>query len=672
MSGRGDSGGPSGGGQLFGDGPAAVWWPGAAELERSRLAGLMRTEGVGSLEALHRRAVADPEWFWRAAVPDLGIEFSRPFEAVADYSEGPEFPRWFPGGALNLGAHCLDRWVAADGEAAAKAAVIWENEAGLCRTVSYAELHRETAALSGWLRSVGVEPGDRVGLFMPLIPATFAVFIACARIGAVAVPAFTGYGPEALATRLRAARAKVLVCADGFVRRGAEVAMVPTVEAALAEAGSVERVVVVDHAGIEHGTEPGRDIGWKEALAEGERSGLGVQPVELDPDHPFLLVYTSGTTGAPKGIVHSHGGFLAKVGLDFGYCFDVQADDVLLWNTDPGWLVGPLLAVGALMFNATAVTYEGSPDRPDLGRLWALAERHRASLVGVAPSLVRAMMTADEGGVSSHDRAGIRAFVSTGEAWHEDSWRWLFETVGERRRPILNYSGGTEIGGGILTCYPIAPIAPCGFSGPVIGCDADVFGPEGTPVEGAIGELVMRNLLPGVTHGFWEDRERYLETYWNEWPGTWRHGDLATRREDGFWFIAGRSDDTIKVSGKRIGPAEIEAVLLRHPAVAEAIAIGVPDRRSGNAIVCLAVLNPGAVADDEVAAELSALVPERLDKTLRLREVHFVGALPKTKTGKTMRRVARSHYLGEPSGDLSSIEDPAVVAGLPREPETAE
>lgn len=650
-------------GSSFGAGDAAVWHPEEKDVQRSRLAALMRRQGIATLDELHDRAVADPEWFWRLIVHDLDLEFSQPFSAVVDVSGGVEFPRWFVGGKLNLATNCVERWVrSGDGT---RRAVVWENETGESRTMSFAELHRDLIALAGYLRSLGVGPGDRVGLFIPMIPETAVAFMACAWIGAVAVPAFTGYGPRALGVRLEASEAKVLIAADGFARRGSVVEMKPTIDHALDQASSVERVIVVPHSGVDLELRPGRDELWADALSAGARAGGGAEPAELDANDPLLLVYTSGTTGAPKGIVHSHAGFLAKVGLDFGYSFDLQEDDVFLWSTDMGWLVGPLLVVGSLMFKATAVFYEGSPDQPDLGRTWHLVDRHDVTVVGIAPSLARAMMSAGDELVRSHDRSSLRAFCSTGEAWNAEPWRWLFETAGGARLPIINYSGGTEIGGGILTCYPIAPIAPAGFSGPVIGLDADVFDSDGQPVRGEVGELVLRNVAPGMTHGFWQDRERYLETYWSKWPGVWLHGDLATRREDGFWFITGRSDDTIKVSGKRIGPAEIEAAVAQHPAVAEVAAVGVPDERTGNAVVCFVVPSQADVDETELAVDLERLVTGQLDKTIRPRRVHLVDALPKTKTGKLMRRIVRAHYLGQPVGDLSSVESTDVLEGIP-------
>jgi len=645
-----------------------VWEPTAKDIARSRLARLMQRERASDIEDLHRRAVADPEWWWRTATDDLGIEFATPFSTVVDFPDGKEFPRWFVDGRLNLAANCVDRW--SHGGAAAKTAVIWEDESGRSRHMSYGELYKESAALAAYLRSIGLGAGDRVGLFLPMICETAVAFMACARIGAIAVPAFTGYGPKALQTRLAACQARALITADGFVRRGSVVTMKSTADEALAGACAVEHVIVVPHTGIDVQLAPERDVLWADALDRG-RSGPGDGACEwLGSNDPFLLVYTSGTTGAPKGIVHSHAGFLAKVGADFGYSFDVQEDDVLLWNTDPGWLVGPLLIVATFMFHATAVFYEGSPDRPDLGRLWSLVDRYDVTVVGIAPSMARAMMNAGDPLVEAHDRSSLRAFVSTGEAWNPKPWHWVFETVGERRLPILNYSGGTEVGGGILTCYPITPIAPGGFSGPVIGLDADVVDPTGEPVVGETGELVIRNLAPGMTHGFWQDRERYLETYWSQIPGLWLHGDVAIHDQDGYWYIRGRSDDTIKVSGKRVGPAEIESVIGTHPYVADVIAVGVPDDRTGDAVICFVVRRGDAPEhdDDELTAALVQLVVTQVDKTIRPRSIHYVTELPKTRTGKLMRRVARARYLDMPQGDLSSIESMSALGAIPVNP----
>ena len=649
----------------FGGGEASVWEPSDRDIARSRLTRLMRRESIEDLAALQQRAVGDPEWWWRTVVDDLEINFSTPFSSVVDMSEGVQFPSWFPGGELNIAGSCVDRW--AKGADAEKPAVIWEDEAGRTRHMTYGELSDESRALAAYLRGIGVGRGDRVGLFLPMICETAVAFMACARVGAITVPAFTGYGPGALQTRFAACQAKVVICADGFTRRGAVVAMKETVDQALAGQSDVERVVMVPHTGIETAFDEARDVLWADALHQGRTSGAPDDCEQLDANHPLLLVYTSGTTGLPKGIVHSHAGFLTKVGVDFGYSFDVQADDVLLWNTDPGWLVGPLVIVSTFMFHATAVFYEGAPDRPNLGRLWSLADRYDVSIVGVAPSMVRAMMNDGDGVVAGHDLSSLRAFVSTGEAWTPEPWQWLFETVGGGRLPIINYTGGTEVTGGILTCYPIAPIAPCGFSGPVIGLDADVADNDGHSVVGDTGELVIRNVFPGMTHGFWQDRDRYIDTYWSRWPDIWLHGDLASHTEDGYWYIKGRSDDTIKVSGKRVGPAEIESVLSSDPAVADAIAVGVPDERTGSAVVCFVVrTSAGRERDEsELSDTLIGLVMSNLDRTVRPRAVHYVEELPKTRTGKLMRRVARARYLGVAQGDLSSMESESAVEAIP-------
>jgi acetyl-CoA synthetase len=647
----------------FADPVGSAWRPRPSDLDRSRLLAFLRRAGEPDLEALHKRAIAEPEWFWRAVVDDLGIEFSEPFTRVLDTSAGREFPSWYVGGKLNLAETCVDRW--ADGAAGEKVAVVWENETGQSASLTYAELASDVDALARYLRSTGVGPGDRVALFMPPIPEVAIALFACAKVGAILVPSFSGYGPAALATRTRACDARVLITADGFVRKGRTIAMKEIVDEALLEVPTVEQVIVVPHTGAEPAMGDRRDCLWADALAAGRASDETGEAAPLDPNHPILITYSSGTTGLPKGIVHSHGGLLTRVGVDVGYAFDVQDDDTVLWISDPGWILGPITLVGATMFHATLVLYEGAPDQPDAGRLWDLAERHRATLVGASATAVRGMMAAGDEPVTGRDLSNVRAFASTGEPWNRASWDWLFETVGGGTRPILNYSGGTEVGGGIITCYTVLPQRPCTFSGPVIGTDADVVDADGKPVRGAHGELVIRNLVPGMTHGFWRDEERYLDTYWSQIPGVWVHGDLASLDDDGYWSIAGRSDDTMKVSGKRVGPGEVESAVSGHPSVAEVATVGIPHELKGDAIVCFVVLRDGHEGSSELAEDIRRLVGERLGRTLIPDEVWFVTALPKTRTGKVVRRAIRARHLSVPQGDLSSLEDAAALEAVP-------
>jgi acetyl-CoA synthetase len=646
----------------FPDAGDAAWHPDAATLERSRIARLLKSSGIGGIAELHRLAIADPEWFWRLVVDDLGIVFDRPFTDVLDESAGKPFPRWFANGTLNLGANCLDRW--ADGPTADKPAVIWKAESGESRSVTFGELHRDAVRFSQYLRSRGIGKGDRVGLFVPMIPETAAAFLACARIGAIVVPVFSGYGPEAIAARMQACDVRVLVTADGFRRKGRHVVMQPVVEQVVAEAPSVQTVVVVRHLGFEvPAVEP--YVSWDEALSHGQASGADGSYEAMDANDPVMIMYTSGTTGRPKGVVHSHGGLLVKAGHDFGYSFDVQSDDVFWWITDIGWLMGPLLIVGTFMFGATALFFEGAPDHPGPGRLWEVVEEEGVTVLGIAPTTVRSLAAAGESWLEDKDLSSLRAFATTGEPWNEGPWQWLFDRVGAGRLPIINYSGGTEIGGGILTCYPVLPINPVSFSGPVIGMDVDVVDEQGCTVVGEVGELVVRNTWPGMTHSFWQDPERYLEAYWSTFPEVWVHGDLALRDGAGYWYVTGRSDDTLKLAGKRVGPAEIESVMVGHPSVEEAAAIGVPDEVKGQSLVCFAVLVPDASGGPELEQAVRQLVADRLGRALAPARVHVVQGLPKTRNGKILRRVVRARYLGAPLGDLSTIEDVGVLAHIP-------
>jgi acetyl-CoA synthetase len=375
-----------------------------------------------------------------------------------------------------------------------------------------------------------------------------------------------------------------------------------------------------------------------------------------------MLIYTSGTTGRPKGAVHVHAGFPVKAAQDLAFCFDLQQDDTLFWLTDLGWMMGPWAIAGGLIAGGTVLLYEGTPDFPGPDRLWQVVERHEATVLGISPTVIRALMAKGDEWVDGHPMASLRALGSTGEPWNPGPWMWTFEKVGKGRCPIVNYSGGTEISGGIIAAVTVQPQKPCAFSGPCPGVAADVVDDAGQPVRGAVGELVIRGPWVGMTNGFWRDRERYLETYWSRMPGLWVHGDWAMVDDDGYWYILGRSDDTLKIAGKRVGPAEIESAAVAHPAVQEAAAIGVPHEVKGEAIVVFAILKPGNEPDEETRTAISATIARQLGRPLQPDRVLFVSDLPKTRNAKIMRRVIRGKYLGrEDLGDLSSLENPAAV-----------
>ncbi|HEX4213025.1 MAG TPA: AMP-binding protein [Candidatus Dormibacteraeota bacterium] len=632
-----------------------IWRPGPELRSRSRLQRFLDANGLADVAALNARAAEDVEWFWRAAVEDVGIHFDRPFDRVVDLSQGKEWATWWRGGLMNIAASCIDRHLAGRG---GDPAVIWEGEPGDTRTLTFAELDREVSRLAAGLRSLGVEEQDRIGLFLPMLPETAVALLACARIGAIVIPLFSGFGPEAIKSRLEDGGARVLLCADGFHRKGRVVPMKEVADQAVARCPTVEHVVVLRRVGREIPMQAGRDVDWTELVTgRPER----VANVPLDPETPLMILYTSGTTGRPKGTLHVHGGFPIKAAQDMAHCFDLEAEDRLFWFSDIGWMMGPWLIYGTLALGAAAFLYEGAPDTPGPDRLWRMVEDHRLTVLGVAPTLVRGLMGAGEEPVRSHDRSSLRVLAGTGEPWNPDPFLWFFHVVGEGRLPIINYSGGTEASGGILSGNTLSPLRPCSFAGPSPGMAADVVDDEGRQVRGEVGELVIRQPWPGMTRGFWGDRERYVETYWSRFPGLWAHGDWACVAGDGLWYVLGRSDDTIKVAGKRLGPAEVESVLVAQPGVAEAAAVGVPDEMKGEAVVCFAVLRAGAESGPEKAEELRQAVGRALGRALQPKVVHLVPDLPRTRNAKILRRVIRSVYLDQNPGDLTSLENPTSL-----------
>ncbi|HKF75024.1 MAG TPA: AMP-binding protein, partial [Candidatus Dormibacteraeota bacterium] len=525
----------------------------------------------------------------------------------------------------------------------------------------YRELNAEVCRLARGLRRLGVGRGDRVAVYMPLVPETAIALLACCKLGAIFLPLFSGYGPAAVSSRLDDCGATVLLCADGFYRRGQVVQMKETADRALAESPGVRHVVMLRRTGREVPWTPGRDHDWSE-LVDGEAAELDSEVV--DPETPLMIIYTSGTTGRPKGAVRVHGGFPVKAAQDMAHGFDVQADDVVFWFTDIGWMMGPWLILGTLLLGATMVLYEGTPDTPGPDRLWRMVAEHRVSVLGVSPTLVRGLMGAGTDHPRRHDLSALRVLGGTGEPWNPEPFQWYFREIGRGRIPVINYTGGTEVAGGILCGNVLSRLRPCAFAGPLPGMAADVVDEQGHSVRGEVGELVVRKPWPGMTQGFWGNRERYLETYWSRFPGVWVHGDWAYVADDGLWYVLGRSDDTIKVAGKRLGPAEVESVLVANPAVAESAAVGVPDELKGEALVCFVVLRQGQAAGSQLAEQLKDEVAAALGRPLRPRSVNFVGDLPRTRNAKILRRLVRAVYLGQDPGDVSALENPAALDAI--------
>ena len=635
----------------------AAWSPTAPYLARSRLRRFAGAQGLADYDELLRWATDDLERFWRAVDQDLGLVWTAPYSQAMDTSKGVPWTTWWSGGRMNYIGTALR-----DDRDQQRVALISEREDGTVERRTYGELRADVSHFAAGLRAIGVARGDRVGIFLPMGVECVVAVLAVGALGAVYIPIFSGYGAEAIAGRLRDCDASVLISADGFHRRGSVVLMKETADAAVDGAPSVKTVVVAERLGRAY-PKRDRDVAWAEVVRRGSRPLDAWE--DTSAEDPFMIIYTSGTTGAPKGAVHVHGGFPVKAAQDLAHCMDVQDCDVVFWFTDIGWMMGPWLIAGGLMLGATIVLYDGTPDFPDESRVWSMVERHRVTHLGISPTAIRGLMRAGEGPVRAHDRSSLFALASTGEPWNPDPWWWYFRTVGDGRCPIINYSGGTEIGGGILGCTTWTDIQPGSFRGPVPGMAADVVDDQGRSVRGKVGELVIRTPWPGMTRGFWKDRERYLETYWARWPDVWVHGDWARVDGDGFWYIEGRSDDTLKIAGKRVGPAEVESAAVASGVVSEAAAIGVPDELKGEAIVVFAVPKPGRAADAALERAVSDSIADQLGKPLRPKAVRFVGQLPKTRNGKILRRLIRGAYLGKSDlGDTSSLEDPADLDAI--------
>ncbi len=641
-------------------GQDVVWTPDPDVVADSNLRRFIDRHDLADLSALRTRAASDVAWFWEAVLDDLDIEFYDPYDQIVDLSGGIERPAWCVNGSMNIVHNLLDKWQGTPAED--RTALRWEGEDGATRTLTYGELHRRVCRCANALRDLGLGRGDRIGLFMPMTPEIVIAFLAIAKIGGVLLPLFSGYGVGALVTRLQGAEADALFTADGFARRGRPIDMKETADEAVAQCPTVEHVIVHRHLGRDDTPmTTGRDRFWADFVAGHDPEA---HTAHTGADDPVMVIYTSGTTGPPKGTVHTHCGFPIKGAQDMYHPMDLKPGETMYWMSDMGWMMGPWLVFGTLTVGATMVLYDGAPDHPDAGRLWQLVDDHEVTHLGVSPTLIRALKTHGDAPVRASDRSSLRAIGSTGSPWDPESWSWCFETVLDGEKPILNYSGGTEIAGGILCGNFLEPLKPAAFSGPVPGMDADVVDEDGTPVREEVGELVLRAPWIGMTRGFWGDDDRYHDAYWDRLDDVWVHGDFAAVDEDGLWYILGRSDDTINVAGKRLGPAEIEALLNAHGAVAESAAIGVPHDVKGSEIVAFVVLEPD---HDETAAlreELMQGVVDEMGKPLKPREIRFADALPKTRNAKVMRRVIRAAYLGEELGDTSSLEDPGTVDAI--------
>jgi acetyl-CoA synthetase len=655
-----------------------AWTPTEETIERAQLTRFMRQTGASNFDEAYRKSIENVEEFTAEVLRFLDIKFNPPYEKLLDTSDGIEWSKWCVGGGLNITEMCVDRW--ADSEIKDQPAIISEDENGFILELTYTELLREVEDLAAGLRLKGLRKGDAIGIHLPMNYMTVIVLLAIGRIGAIAVPVFSGYGVDAIASRMNAVKAKALFTCDGFTRRGKEFKAFEIASEAVKNCPTVEQVFIDSFLNSPEFPEKYHKEYWEAfsgKLSSDALSGERYAPWNRDKEipenigdaeptlaeDPLIILYTSGTTGKPKGIAHTHCGFPIKATQDMAFGTDVGVGTRISWVTDIGWMMGPWLIYGALINGATIVIYDGAPDYPAPDRMWEFCAKHKVEILGISPTLVRALATKGDDLPKKHDLSSLRAFASTGEPWNPAPWWWLFEKVGDSRLPIINYSGGTEISGGILMGNPLLPIKPCSFPAPCLGIDAAILDENGEQVErGKVGELAILKPWIGMARGFWQEPERYLETYWSRFDKIWVHGDWAMQDEDGHFYILGRSDDTLKVAGKRVGPAEVESLLVAHPLVAEAAVIGVPDELKGTAMVAFCVLN--AEETENLFAELKELVAKDMGKPLAPSKIHFVSALPKTRNAKVMRRVIRAAYLGEDAGDLSALENPQTLVEI--------
>ena len=629
-----------------------AWQPGQRELQNAGIVQLMRALGVPSYEELMRVSVAEPERYWNTVMRECAIAWDVQPTGYADLSRGPQFPSWFPGGRLNW-VNTIYAW-ARNPATAQQKAVVAEREDGGISELTYAELEQRVRDFAAGLAQQGVKQGDRIGLLMENgIEATISL-MAIVHLGALVVPLFSGFGVDAIVARLSAAEARMVIASTGFSRRTKRVDVQGALRDAWRQLPLLEKVIWKRAEG--EAAQDARDLDWQQVAAAAK--GQGQDAVSVTPDTPFMVIYTSGTTGKPKGVVHVHGSFPVKIAHDSLVHFDVHPGDVYCWPADMGWIAGTLVLGCALLRGATLVCYDGAPDYPDWSRMSRIVERHKVTQFGSAPTLIRGMIS-NEALALQGDRSTVRLLITAGEGIAPEHFSWFQNRFGDGTAPVINYTGGTEASGALLASVPIRPIPPSGFNTISPGVAADVVNVDGQSVTGEVGELAMRAPFVGMTHSFWHDDERYLETYWQTIPGVWVHGDLVLRTPEGNFFMMGRSDDTLKVAGKRLGPAEVEEVVLELPGVAEAAAIGVADADKGQKLVVFVVPKPGVT--DDLPALVTGHVEKRLGKPFRPGKVHVVGQLPKTRSSKIMRRVIRSVYCGQPPGDLSSLDNPAAL-----------
>lgn len=624
-----------------------IYEPNADWIQESHIYKFWKSQGNIDLFSFRKFCAENTESFWKKALEDMNLHWTEKPKKIL--SEGLPFPRWAEGGRLSIVENCIDRHLSTKSN---KTALIFEaDEPGNSHTWTFQDLARESSYIAHILKEAGAQAGDRVALLMPMSLEMVASFFGVLRAGLSLIPVFSGYGAEAIQTRLNDAEVKFVFVQKKTTRRGKEVPVAKTLESILPACPSLKKVFYLD----------------REEFLKGHHSTAFFPAVPFDAEAECLLLYTSGTTGKPKACVHTSFGVLATTGKEHRYSFDVKESDRFFWYTDIGWMMGPWELFGALQYGATVVLFEGTPDYPDSDRIWNILKDHRVTHFGISPTAIRVLKKAETGLLQKLEFDSLRILGSTGEPWDEESWIWFFENVGKRKTPIINISGGTEIMGCLLSPDPLSPLKPASLAQPALGVRAEVWNENGEALEKGLGHLVCLSPIPSMTKAFLGSRERYLQTYFEKFgEKVWYHGDWAFVDDEGQWFLRGRSDDTIKIAGKRVGPNEFESALMQDPRVAESAAVGIPHDIKGECVYCFVVLKkPDQDKNEQTRLELKEILSRTMGKALAPDKILFVEALPKTRSGKILRGVIRRIILNE-SYDSSAAENPSALEAVKR------
>ena len=634
------------------------FFPSEDQIKNSNIYKFMKNHEISSLSELSEKANNDLEWFWKEVEKEIGIVWDEPYQKVLDLSEGMPWPKWFVGGKTNIYKSTVEKFSKIFPD---KLAYTFVSEDGQISKLSYLELDKKVCQLANSLKSLGVKKGDVIAIYLPMIEESILAILASAKIGAIQTVIFSGYSSDSLKIRLQDCKAKILFVSDGFHRKGKPISQKKSIESAIQDT-KIDKVIVVKYKGIDN-YQKSENIKFYDELVSSHSTSC---PTEITKtDDPLFILYTSGTTGKPKGVVHSHGGFSVFAGHQAAFLIDTTQNDVILWPADIGWITGLVWNVyGLLVKGASAILYDGALDYPDFDRLWDMLEKHNATIFGISPTAVRLFKKNNVEPLKTHNLENIKNIPTTGEPLDEDSWRWLFEKVGNKKIPIMNLSGGTEIGGAMLSVFPGMSLKPSTVGIPCPGINLDVYDENGNSVREKDGFLVIKSPWPAMTKGLLNDNKRYLDTYWSRFENIWFHGDYVFVDNDGLWYMKGRTDDVINVSGHRMSTAEIEHTAISHNKISDAASIAIPDEITGEAIILFVV--PEQPEFSNLDEEISNHISEKIGKIAKPKKVYVLSDLPKTRTGKIMRRLLKAKLLGLEQGDLSSLENPHVLKEIPQ------